>query len=84
MSRSRRHTPITGITTARSEAYDKRRWHKRFRVLARSRDIELTDERLVSDPWSMQKDGKKWWNPALFKRHPSLVWHDKPFRFWMK
>ena len=32
MSRSRRKTPIFGITTATSEAEDKRLWHKRLRA----------------------------------------------------
>ena len=35
MSRSLRKTPIFGHTTARSEADDKRLWHKRWRASER-------------------------------------------------
>lgn len=37
MSRSRRKTPITGITTARSEKFDKQRWHRAYRHAERQR-----------------------------------------------
>lgn len=71
MSRSRRKTPIVGYSTARSEADDKRLWHKRWR--ARERDqlagvgpdsdplpIHLQE---VSSTWDMAKDGKHWFAP---------------------
>lgn len=71
MSRSRRKTPIFGHTTARSEAADKRLWHKRWR--ARERE-QLSGAGLDSDPlpvhrhdvsstWDMAKDGKSWFAP---------------------
>jgi hypothetical protein len=71
MSRSYRKTPIFGHTTARSEAGDKRLWHKRWR--ARQRD-QLTavgpesevlpiDRHAVSSAWDMAKDGKSWFDP---------------------
>ena len=71
MSRSRRKTPIFGHTTARSEADDKRLWHKRWR--SRERDQLATagpDDELipihrlaVSSTWDMAKDGKSWFGP---------------------
>lgn len=77
MSRSYRKTPISGITTAESEAMDKRIWHKRMR--ARQRDRLMTDSesepvhtREVSDPWGMGKDGKRWvpdaYRPKLMRK----------------
>ena len=68
MSRSRRHTPITGITTARSEAFDKKIWHRAFR--AKNRSWSYVDSegspaphvKESSDPWKMSKDGKASWH----------------------
>ena len=70
MSRSRRKTPIFGITTATSEAEDKRLWHKRLRAKTRDQlkagpeDPIPVDRREVSDPWGMAKDGKRFWKKA--------------------
>ena len=70
MSRSRRKTPIFGITTAPSEAEDKRLWHKRLRAKTRDQlkagpdDHIPVDRREVSDPWGMAKDGKRYWKKA--------------------
>jgi len=71
MSRSHRKTPIFGHTAARSEASDKRLWHKRWR--SRERDQLATirpDGELmpihryaVSSTWDMSKDGKSWFGP---------------------
>lgn len=66
MSRSRKKTKIHGITTAESEAVDKRIWHKRLRARERDRLIsdpesEPTLENDVSGVWDMAKDGKKYW-----------------------
>ncbi|MDR2213995.1 MAG: hypothetical protein LBE21_10280 [Pseudomonadales bacterium] len=71
MSRSRRKTPIFGHTTARSEAADKRLWHKRWRShqrdqLAAARpddDIAPIPRHAVSSTWVMAKDGKSWFGP---------------------
>jgi hypothetical protein len=76
MSRSRRHTPVCGITTARSEKADKRQAHRRLRARARSvaarahpeRDAVWPGLRDVSDPWSMAKDGKRAFDPARWPR----------------
>lgn len=66
MSRSRKKTKIHGITTAESEAVDKRIWHKRLRTRERDRLItdpesEPTLENDVSGVWDMAKDGKHYW-----------------------
>ena len=73
MSRSRRKTPIFGITTATSEAEDKRLWHKRLRAKTRDQlkadpdDPIPVDHREVSDPWGMSKDGRRYHKKATPK-----------------
>jgi len=73
MSRSRRKTPILGITTAASEANDKARWHRAYRRAERQR-LRASPESLpashrdYSDPWSMDKDGKRYWGKACGSR----------------
>lgn len=67
MSRSRKKTKIHGITTAESEAEDKRIWHKRMRARERDRLItdpesEPTHKNEVSSKWTMAKDGKGYWS----------------------
>lgn len=69
MSRSRRKTPIFGITTAKSEAFDKANWHRAFRRSENQRlqaapDRAPRDIREFYNPWSMHKDGKRWWPDA--------------------
>ena len=72
MSRSRRKTPACGITTAASEKDDKRyaqRAERRInhQLLATSGDGDsLKATRAVSDPWSMDKDGKQRFDPQRF------------------
>lgn len=70
MSRSFKHTPITGNTTSESEKEDKKLWHGALRTAERvflskvdvntSDDDNLIDpvEKDVSNPWSFGKDGK--------------------------
>ena len=64
MARSRRKTPIVGITGAVSEKAEKQAAHRKERrkvraVLAQAPEAEvLPHAREVSDPWSMSKDGK--------------------------
>lgn len=75
MSRSKRKSPITGITTASSERFDKSKWHRRFRR-AENQRIESSPEsephhiRQFADPWSMAKDGKRYWRdrPDLMRK----------------
>jgi hypothetical protein len=67
MSRSRRKTPITGVTTCRSERLDKIIWHRRFRArqrtIMRSFAPDVWDDKLpwkaaqIVNIWSMGKDG---------------------------
>jgi hypothetical protein len=82
--RSRKKTPVCGITTCRSEKDDKRIWHRRFRakerdnLLAHSRagvdaDYITTHFREVSNPWNMGKDGRRRWTfseAMLLERYP--------------
>ncbi len=69
MSRSSRKTPICGITTAVSEKLDKRRGNRKARKANRVRlakGMELIPIREVSDVWSMDKDGKQFFNQTKF------------------
>ncbi|HEU0300406.1 MAG TPA: hypothetical protein VFR37_13145 [Longimicrobium sp.] len=71
MSRSRRHTPIRGITTADSEKQDKRianrKLRRKVRVAIRcDAEGELPARRGVSNPWCMDKDGKTVFDPARY------------------
>ena len=71
MSRSHRKTPVYAVTSARSEARDKRLWHQRWRARVRNQlaaagpdaDPQPLDRRVVSNPWNMDKDGKRWIAP---------------------
>jgi len=74
MSRSRKSTPITGITCAESEKRDKQLAHRRHRRAVNVAVVtgeEPPDERLYVDPWGMAKDGKQWLSPE---------WRDKGMR----
>lgn len=72
MSRSRRKTPKSGITTAESEKNDKRIYNRRYRhatkqLLDADPKIESVPPlRAFSNPWSMDKDGKKRFDPAAY------------------
>ncbi|WP_420128493.1 hypothetical protein [Longimicrobium sp.] len=75
MSRSRRRTPICGITTAKSEKKDKRIANRTLRRRVRATlhgdpHAPLPLPREVSDPWLMDKDGKMPIDPA---RHPKIM-----------
>lgn len=84
MSRSRRKTPIMGITTARSEREDKTIWHQRMRAHERTRlakvsldepdslDHVAVSEREVSNPWGMAKDGRQYFSPKRQEKLASL------------
>jgi hypothetical protein len=69
MSRSRRHTPIFGITTGDSEKQDKRQANRllrrQVRLAMEARKEVLPHLREVSNVWCFAKDGKSWWaNPT--------------------
>jgi hypothetical protein len=65
MTRSRKTTPICGMTKAESEKKDKRSANRLLRRKAKA-EINVTGEteltaREVSDIWKFSKDGKHYW-----------------------
>jgi hypothetical protein len=66
MARSRKKTPISGITSAKSEKADKLSAHRKERRKVRSHlntDLEpdvLPHRREAGNVWSFAKDGKKY------------------------
>lgn len=81
MSRSRRRTPVTGNTRARSEKDDKCLANRKLRRESNRviRDCEcecdvrscvFPEKRDVSDPWLMAKDGKHYFDKD---RYPKLM-----------
>lgn len=76
MSRSRRKTPIHGMTSASSEKKDKRLYNRRFRRVSKQA-LQVSPEqeplphlREHSNPWSMDKDGKVRFDQ---KKHPEWM-----------
>ena len=71
MARSRRKTPILGMTTSPSEKKDKRAANRLVRrkvrtVLLANPEVEvLPGLKELSDPWHMDKDGKRYWGSGL-------------------
>jgi hypothetical protein len=67
MARSRRKTPIMGLTTAPSEKADKRisnrlTRHKIRIVLHNGSEVEVLPQRKeIFNSWSLAKDGKIYW-----------------------
>ena len=63
---------MSGITTARSEKKDKRMWHKALRSITKQMlrvdclTEVLPEDKDVSDPWSMAKDGKRRFDPVKY------------------
>ena len=74
MSRSHRKTPIHGITCAASEKSDKAASHRKIRHAVRiavAKDAPvLPQEKELTNPWSMAKDGKVVFDPAA---NPELM-----------
>jgi len=74
MSKSRKKTSIGGITTACSERQDKRLYNRRYRhackqILNTGSEYELLPHLWeYSNPWSMDKDGKVWFDAAKFPK----------------
>jgi hypothetical protein len=63
LSRSRRKTPITGITSAVSEKQDKAASHRVYRrtlkqLIEPTLETPLPSEQQLTNSWSMAKDGK--------------------------
>jgi hypothetical protein len=74
MSRSRRHTPITGITKAESDTRDQvlahRRQRRRVRTALASGCVEVATRRKAGDVWSVATDGQPRVDP---RRWPKLM-----------
>jgi len=63
MSRSRKKTPITGITIAESDKPFKEAEHRRERRVVRTAikvGEPIPDQREFGNPWASEKDGKQW------------------------
>lgn len=73
MSRSRRHTPIVGMTNAASDKPAKVSGHRRTRAVAREMlargDESPPPVEITENPWRAPKDGKQW----LGRRRPELL-----------
>lgn len=70
MSRSRKRTPVTGVTLAESEKQDKAASHRVYRRTLKQRispDLEtpLPTERQLTDPRDMAKEGKSRYDATL-------------------
>ncbi|HEX8737995.1 MAG TPA: hypothetical protein VF721_21865 [Pyrinomonadaceae bacterium] len=75
MSRSRRKTSIAGNTNSCSEKEDKRIYNRRFRHVCKQFlhidfEKELPDLKEYSNPWGMNKDGKRWFDA---KKYPESM-----------
>ena len=74
MSRSRRKSPVIGMTTARSEKEDKQ-WHNRVlrcrvrEAIHKGSDL-LPEKDEISTTWNMAKDGKRRFDPS---KEPKLL-----------
>ena len=72
----RKKTSIAGITNSKSEKQDKRIYNRRYRhVCKQFLHINPEQEPLphlkeFSNPWSMDKDGKKWFDA---KKYPEMM-----------
>jgi len=65
LSRSKRKTPITGISTAESEKKDKRKANRIFRRMAKqaiNQEAEIIPVKMeeASEVYKFNKDGKQW------------------------
>jgi hypothetical protein len=74
MSRSRRHTPITGITKAESDTRDQvlahRRQRRRVRTALASGVAEVITRCKAGDVWSVATDGQSRFD---LRRWPKLM-----------
>jgi hypothetical protein len=74
VSRSKKKTPVEGITGARSEKQDKRLYNRRYRRTCKQA-VHVSPERELmphlweySNPWAMDKDGKVRFDPKLYPK----------------
>jgi hypothetical protein len=78
MSRSKRHTPIWGMTSSESEKKDKRLARRKLRAALRRVTLEdqvLPTLREVSEVWTFDKDGKHYFGHCK---------DDPDFNKWMR
>jgi hypothetical protein len=74
MSRSYKHTNISGITTSKSEKQEKRKFNRRFRHIADRKlknemeDYIEPDKNEIDDIWSFSKDGKWRFDPKKYPK----------------
>lgn len=71
MFRSRRKTPICGMTTAASDKTFKKAEHKRARRALRACELEFDDapaDKQFGNPWGAPKHGKQWIDPKHFPK----------------
>jgi hypothetical protein len=72
VSRSRRKTPIVGMTTIESDKWFKAKEHRRERAAIRAamaNDDELPDPKEFGNPWASGKDGKQYWpDPRAYRK----------------
>lgn len=77
MSRSRKKTPITGITTSESDKWYKRFFHQKLRSRAHNLlkvgDYENAEYDLPYNDWDTPKDGKRYWHKDKIIEMPELV-----------
>lgn len=77
MSRSKRKTPIMGITCAKSEKEDKRLANRAFRRRTRQAlvvEMEPPFSRhQVSNVWDFAKDGKQFLSQETIKNYPRFL-----------
>jgi hypothetical protein len=69
MSRSRRKTPICGMSTAPSDKAFKTAEHKRARRAVNARDLAQDDapsHKKFGNQWAAPKDGKQWIDAGRF------------------
>lgn len=91
MSRSYLKNPFKPVATCKSERWDKRFWHRKFRKATRTAlkkisyeddwDMNIFDCRQVSDPWLMMKDGKMLFNELAGLKGKKLFWEQYEL-FW--
>jgi hypothetical protein len=76
VSRSRRHTPLMGLTCAESEKQDKKRWHSKLRSKERIRLKCIPPDEYIplsindaSNTYSFAKHGTQWLFRGIRKKY---------------
>ena len=91
MSRSYKKYPVHPFACSKSERWDKKFWHSKFRSKSRQyiNSLMLIDDdwdfplhfRDVSDPWCFNKDGKCWFHELNWKRRKNMFKKDLPIYY---